>query len=81
MKTPNEIKSWVDMLLSRRPNAEDRNYLEAIKCYMDRVERPHGEVRLTTSNKEAFNEALDHAIKALEKANNKKADDGQDRYE
>ena len=34
MKTPNEIKSWVDMLLSRRPNVEDKNYLEAIKYYM-----------------------------------------------
>lgn len=43
MKTPNEIKSWIDMLLSRRPNTEDRNYLEAIKCYMDKVERPRGE--------------------------------------
>ena len=43
MKTPNDIKSWVDMLLSRRPNTEDRNYLEAIKCYMDKVERPQGE--------------------------------------
>ena len=38
MKTPNEVKSWVDMLLSHRPNAEDRNYLEAIKYYMDKVE-------------------------------------------
>ena len=74
MKTPNDIKSWVDMLLSRRPNVEDRNYLEAIKFYMNKVERPTGEGRLTTSNKEAFKEALSHAIKALEKANNKEAD-------
>lgn len=42
MKTPNEIKSWVDMLLSRRPNVEDKNYLEAIKFYMDKVDRPTG---------------------------------------
>ena len=38
MITPNEIKSWVDMLLSRRPNVVDRNYLEAIKHYMDKVD-------------------------------------------
>jgi len=43
MKTPNEIKSWVDTFLLRRPNVEDRNYLEAIKCYMDKVDRPQGE--------------------------------------
>ena len=42
MKTPNEVKSWVDMLLSRRPNVEDRNYLETIKVYMDKVDRPTG---------------------------------------
>ena len=43
MKTPNKIKSWVDMLLSRRPNVEDRNYLEAIKFYMDKVESEEDE--------------------------------------
>lgn len=43
MKTPNEIKSWVDTLLSRKPNVEDRNYLEAIKCYMDKVDSLQGE--------------------------------------
>lgn len=45
MKTPNDIKSWVDMLLSRRPNVEDRNHLEAIKFYMDKVDNEYDECR------------------------------------